>query len=82
MIKLEKDGRNMEVRTDVQASAFLSNGWKKVEQTKAKETYTKTDIMRMKLEDLKTLANEVGMTVEEEITGAKLKERIIEKLGL
>ena len=28
MIKIEKDGREMEVRTQLQASAFLNSGWK------------------------------------------------------
>lgn len=44
--------------------------------------YSKSDISRMKLDDLKTLAPTLGIEVTEESTGAKLKEEIIAKLGL
>ena len=44
--------------------------------------YSKSDISRMSTADLKTLAPTLGIEVTEESTGAKLKEEIIEKLGL
>lgn len=44
--------------------------------------YTKTDISRMNLDNLKSLAAELGIEVTEESTGSKLKAAIIEKLGL
>ena len=44
--------------------------------------YSKSDISRMKLDDLKTLAPTLGIEVTEESTGVKLKEEIIAKLGL
>lgn len=44
--------------------------------------YTKSEISRMKTDDLKALAPTLGIEVTEESTGAKLKEEIIVKLGL
>lgn len=44
--------------------------------------YTKSEISRMKTDDLKALAPTLGIEVTEESTGAKLKEEIIAKLGL
>lgn len=85
MIKLRRDNLTMEVGTDVQASAFIRNGWERIEvaQTKSVENqYSKSDISRMSTADLKTLAPTLGIDVTEESTGAKLKEEIIEKLGL
>lgn len=42
MIRLEKDKTIMEVCTEVQASAFLKSGWKKVElKTEPNPTPTK-----------------------------------------
>lgn len=48
-----------------------------------KETvYTKTDINRMSVQDLRTLAMAQGFEDVEENTGAELKKMLIEKLGL
>lgn len=93
MIKLEKNGRTMEARTDVQASAFIHNGWKKVDVenpstenqsdgTNENKEYKKSDISRMNKETLKELATKIGVEFTEETTGEKLKEEIIAKLGL
>lgn len=49
---------------------------------KEEKKYSKSDISRMSTADLKTLAPTLGIEVTEESTGAKLKEEIIEKLGL
>lgn len=54
----------------------------KKEETPAEPAYTKTDISRMNLDNLKTLAAELGIEVTGESTGNKLKPAIIEKLGL
>lgn len=93
MIKFEKNGRTMEARTDVQASAFINNGWKKVDvenpstenqsdDTNENKEYKKSDISRMNKETLKELATKIGVEFTEETTGEKLKEEIIAKLGL
>ena len=93
MIKLEKNGRTMEARTEVQASAFINNGWKKVEDVNSstkelvngneeKVEYKKSDISRMNKEALKELATKLGVEFTNETTGDKLKEEIIAKLGL
>ena len=93
MIKLEKNGRTMEARTEVQASAFINNGWKKVEDVNSstkelvngneeKVEYKKSDISRMNKEALKELATKLGVKFTDETTGDKLKEEIIAKLGL
>lgn len=93
MIKLEKNGRTMEARTEVQASAFINNGWKKVDVenpstenqsdgTNEKKEYKKSDISRMNKETLKELATKIGVEFTEETTGEKLKEEIIAKLEL
>lgn len=44
--------------------------------------YTKTAIKRMPTADLQTLALEQGVENAMELTGAELKELLIEKLGL
>ena len=88
MIKLKRGNLSMEVCTDVQASAFIRHGWvvedDNTTQTAKKEEkqYSRSEISRMSTADLKTLAPTLGIDVTEESTGAKLKEEIIEKLGL
>lgn len=62
----------------VKATENTANTVKKKEENK----YSKSDISRMSTADLKTLAPTLGIEVTEESTGAKLKEEIIEKLGL
>ena len=44
--------------------------------------YSRSDISRMAVADLKELAPKLAIEVTEESTGAKLKEQIIEKLAL
>lgn len=51
-------------------------------QEEAGKKYSKSEISRMKTDDLKALAPTLGIEVTEESTGAKLKEEIIAKLGL
>ena len=85
MIKLRLDNLTMEVCTDVQASAFIKNGWELIESAQKvsdEKQYSKSEISRMSTADLKTLAPTLGVDVTEESTGAKLKEEIIAKLGL
>lgn len=45
-------------------------------------TYTKTDINRMSIDDLKALGTEQGIENAEELKGDDLKKLLIEKLGL
>lgn len=93
MIKLEKGNQVMEARTELQASAFLNSGWVKagaVENAKESQggqgdgvkKYTKTEIARMKSDDLRALAAEVGLAVTEESTGADLKDALTAHFGL
>ena len=85
MIKLSRDNLTMEVCTDVQASAFIKNGWELIESAQKvsdEKQYSKSEISRMSTADLKTLAPKIGIEVTDESTGAKLKEEIIAKLGL
>lgn len=49
---------------------------------KEKSGYTKTDINRMSIEDLKALGTEQGIENAEELKGDDLKKLLIEKLGL
>ena len=44
--------------------------------------YTKTEIMKMKTEDLQDLAMNVGIEDASEMTGSALKKVLIEKFGL
>ena len=96
MIKLIKDNRVFEVRTDVQASAFINNGWEivkdklvtpkettkvdVVEQVTQSTPYTKTDINRMSTADLQKLADNNGVDNAKELSGSKLKKILIDKL--
>lgn len=96
MIKLEKGNRKIEARTELQASAFINSGWVREGAAEtpenAKESdgkqgdgakkYTKTEIARMKTDDLRVLATELGLAVTEESTGADLKDTLIEHFGL
>lgn len=91
MIRLKKDNLTMEVGTQVQASAFIRNGWEQVgdgksdsavPEKKSEQQYKKSEIVRMSTEDLKKVAKSIGIEVTDESTGAKLKEEIIAKLGL
>lgn len=52
------------------------------EQDKFPSDYTKTAIKRMPTADLQALALEQGIENAMELTGAELKELLIEKLGL
>lgn len=93
MIKLEKGNRKIEARTELQASAFLNSGWVRAGAAEnAKESeggqgdgvkkYTKTEIARMKADDLRALATELGFAVTEESTGADLKDALTAHFGL
>ena len=44
--------------------------------------FTRTEISRMPVDELKAYAPTIGIEVTEESTGAKLKEQIIAQLGL
>lgn len=46
------------------------------------EKYTKTDINRMAVAELKELAGKQGIDGAEEMTGAELKKALIEHYGL
>ena len=67
---------------EVKAVVKAADVPRKCEEQKQEKQYTKSDISRMSTADLKTLAPTLGIEVTEESTGAKLKEEIIEKLGL
>lgn len=92
MIRVEKAGLKMEVRTQVQASAFLKNGWSICEETSGEEmavetsdcgdTYSKTIINRMPISELRLLAEREGVPDFEEKTGVELKKALIQKFGL
>lgn len=81
----------MGVSTEVQASAFLNNGWKRVtvETVKAEQEskeiqnqYNKRVINRMSTAELQTLAVEQGIDGANEMTGADLKKVLIEYFNL
>lgn len=79
--------RNGWVRQPVSGAPVCDNVTDVVVEDKREESpdvpvYTKTDISRMNLDNLKSLAAELGIEVTEESTGSKLKPAIIEKLGL
>lgn len=52
-----------------------------VEETKAFK-YTKTDVNRMPIGELKSVAKEFGIANAETKNGAELKKELIEKFGL
>ena len=51
-------------------------------QEEAGKHFTRTEISRMPVAELKEYAASIGIEVTEESTGTKLKEQIIAKLGL
>ena len=70
---VKKDGVLYPAGTDVSSGELEKDSGK---------TYSKSDISRMSIADLKALAPTLGIEGTEESTGAKLKEEIIAKLGL
>lgn len=62
-MKFKKDGMIMGVRDDVQASAFIKNGWKKVEEPLAAEV--------QETETVEVQETEVAEAVEETKQGGK-----------
>jgi hypothetical protein len=54
----------------------------KVIVEKTTTNYTKTDIKRMPLDDLKALATENGVVGADDMTGGELKQVLIKKFGL
>lgn len=52
------------------------------EEKKQKTSYDRKDIIRMSIADLKKLAKKHDIDNSENMTAAKLKEAMIEKLGL
>lgn len=76
---VNKDGVWYPAGIEVPAGAFLSS-----EDTEAKKdkVYTKTDISRMPVAELKELASTMGIKSYETMNGAGLKKNLIEALGL
>lgn len=55
---------------------------KKAEDKDEETKYTKSEINRMAVDDLKKVATEVGIEDADDKTGGELKKAIIEQLGL
>lgn len=53
-----------------------------IESQKVQSEYTKTDINRMPLAELKDVANSNGIVGADEMTGAELKKALIEHFEL
>lgn len=51
-------------------------------ETGEKTNYTKTDIHRMPVEELRELATEQGIDGAENLNGSDIKKLLIEKMGL
>ena len=51
-------------------------------EVKSEKFYTKTDINTMKVAELRNLAMEQGIENADDISGAELKNLLIEKMGL
>ena len=92
MWKVVKNGMPMTVRDKHQLDAFLNNGWKLADAEPIKGTleenetetksYTKTEINRMPVDELRKVALETGVDGAETMTGAELKERLIATFDL
>ena len=53
-----------------------------IQKVKEKNRYTRTDINRMPVDELRKLAGENGITGAESMTGADIKKALIDVLGL
>lgn len=53
-----------------------------IQKEKEKNRYTRTDINRMPVDELRKLAGETGITGSENMTGADIKKALIDVLGL
>lgn len=51
-------------------------------EIKDDKTFSKSDIMTMKVADLRKLASENGIERPDELTGTELKDILIERFGL
>lgn len=66
----------------VQDGKWYNAGEEVPEKGASSNGYTKTDINRMSIDDLKALGTEQGIENAEELKGDELKKLLIEKLGL
>jgi hypothetical protein len=96
MIKMVKDNVVMAVRDKNQAAAFCNNGWKIADEKQTDDfsqymnppeeaeevKFTKTDINRMNKSELLERAKATGVEGAEEMTGAELKEYLLNVFGL
>ena len=53
-----------------------------IQKEKEKNRYTRTDINRMPVDELRKLAGETGISDAESMTGADIKKALIDVLGL
>lgn len=53
-----------------------------IQKVKEKNRYTRTDINRMPVDELRKLAGETGIAGAESMTGADIKKTLIDVLGL
>lgn len=53
-----------------------------IQEEKQEKKYTKTDISRMNVAELKELATEIGVENASETSGSELKKILIEHFGL
>ena len=53
-----------------------------IQKVKEKNRYTRTDINRMPVDELRKLAGETGITGAESMIGADIKKALIDALGL
>lgn len=72
--------KETEVKTEVKTEVNKVVAEEPKEEEKA--FYTKTDIMTMNVANLRTLAKEQGIENADNTSGAKLKEMLVEKMGL
>lgn len=79
---VNKNGVYYPAGTEVPEDKVVELDENQKQNTNESKQYTKTDISRMPVEDLKALATEQGIEGAEEMKGEDLKKALFEKFGL
>lgn len=75
-----ENDKNKKIQNEVKTEKI--DGERNAQKLVTSDSYTKTEINRMSILDLKKLAKKQGIKGTEEMTGAELKKVLIEKFGL
>lgn len=81
--KIKKNGRWYYAGEEIDSSSVdFMNPPEESDKESEVQTYTKTDIHRMSVDNLRSLATEQGIDGTDEMNGSDIKKLLIERMGL